>query len=649
MLRLEQLSYYHHLSLSGGKDRPIFAYRTVDIRGSRYHVLSRIQDAGLDYSGRTNFIAHHLAFSPEEIGQLSTPAVILRDWSGWLTSWNREPQQLSNENWGNLNSLVRTTCLPGKAWRHLTGDAANGYALLETKPGTCFCADGVGESDLLTLLGESMELLELRDSRGDFKMASWQYTLTTSMQEQDNPTDFRWRFVHRDNPAFAKFGGNVSPPLASLRAAPGNSEEQSFAQKGWQAPSHVEIRLNKSFITEGDFVHLEAKADGIPYPSFSWFEIEQGKPVAMVGRSGPTLDEQPKGRAKRYTVQAYNSIGAKNSQIIELEIHQPVRLSPRPALAVSPTPVKHGPGYIKTEQEIEAQRQRLAAKNEQERRAKRHQTIQMLVMSIPVVVAICLCAYTVWAKPWMKTQLAIVPTVLNFDPTVVGNAVTTNLEFVNANRLILAGKVEAKSPFAIQGDAYFCLRPGETGHVAVSFMPTSTTNIEETIRLIWTNQFFVHRLGKECADTVKVTGGGLPQVLAPMTSLKFNDIAVGANATNLFTITNQGTVPIKIKATITNSAKTNVEGAFKLLSPDELTLNNNVNFSVSFHPTTTGLFVGWLIIEANQNYRVVLTGSATNASASNAVGPRSNVVLQANPPPTNHSNPDTSNHQKKKK
>src|SRR5258705_8949922 len=82
MLQLEKLSYYQHLSLSGGRDRPIFAYRIVDIRGSRFHVLSRIQDAGLDFTGRTNFIAHHLVLAPEEVRQFPTPPVIFRDWSG---------------------------------------------------------------------------------------------------------------------------------------------------------------------------------------------------------------------------------------------------------------------------------------------------------------------------------------------------------------------------------------------------------------------------------------------------------------------------------------------------------------------------------------------------------------------------------------
>src|SRR5260221_1137273 len=81
MLQLEKLSYYQHLSLSGGQERPIYSSRVVDIRGSRYHVLSRIQDAGLDFTGRTNFLAHHLVFAPEAIRQFPSSPIILRDWT----------------------------------------------------------------------------------------------------------------------------------------------------------------------------------------------------------------------------------------------------------------------------------------------------------------------------------------------------------------------------------------------------------------------------------------------------------------------------------------------------------------------------------------------------------------------------------------
>src|SRR5277367_3870289 len=98
VLQLEKLSYYQHLSVSGGRDRPISACRIVDLRGSRFHVLSRIQDAGLDFTGRTNFVAQHLVFTPEEIRRFATPPVILHDWSGWATSWKKEPQMFERED-----------------------------------------------------------------------------------------------------------------------------------------------------------------------------------------------------------------------------------------------------------------------------------------------------------------------------------------------------------------------------------------------------------------------------------------------------------------------------------------------------------------------------------------------------------------------
>ena len=45
--RLEQLSHYDHGANSSKICPVICAYRLVDIRGTRYHVLSRIADAGL--------------------------------------------------------------------------------------------------------------------------------------------------------------------------------------------------------------------------------------------------------------------------------------------------------------------------------------------------------------------------------------------------------------------------------------------------------------------------------------------------------------------------------------------------------------------------------------------------------------------------
>jgi hypothetical protein len=383
VLRLEQLSYYQHLSLAGGQERPISAYRVVDIRGSRFHVLSRIQDAGLDYSGRTNFIAHHLVVAPEELRQFPTPAVILRNWSGWLAAWGKEPRQLSNEDWGNLGSLVSTSSLPAQTWQRLSGDAVNGYGLLELKQGTCLGIDGISENEALSLLAESTELLELRDTRRNFQAAAWQYTFTTSMQEQDNPPDFRWRLAHTENPGVARMAGASCLSLCSLRASGVTAEERIFAQKGWQAPTTVEITLDRGTITEGESVRLEARADGVPFPRFRWFEIERGKPVELAGRSGPVLQEQPAGRAKRYMVQAENRAGCKDSGVAELSIDQPLRLAPREPLSVRPKAAAGWGGHRKTGEEIEADRMRWAERKGEEReRRKRRWRAAFLVVAL---------------------------------------------------------------------------------------------------------------------------------------------------------------------------------------------------------------------------------------------------------------------------
>jgi len=63
----------------------------------------------------------------------------------------------------------------------------NGYGLLEARSGASFRVDDQTHETILSLLAESVELLEVRDTRRDFRASAWNYTFTTSIQEQDNP------------------------------------------------------------------------------------------------------------------------------------------------------------------------------------------------------------------------------------------------------------------------------------------------------------------------------------------------------------------------------------------------------------------------------------------------------------------------------
>jgi hypothetical protein len=332
MLQLEKLSYYQHLSLSGGQERPIYSCRVVDIRGSRYHVLTRIQDAGLDFTGRTNFLAHHLVFMPEEVRKLPSPPVILRGWSGWMKSWSKEPLLLENEDWSELAGLSGSVSVPATHWQQVTGDAVNGYGLLESRAGIAFRVDNLTEEQILTLFAESLELLELRDPRRDFRATAWQYTFTTSMQEQDNPADFRWRCLHSDNPASNRFAGPDCRPLSEVRAIKWTGEETIFAQSGRQPPRFV-IQPQNVRATEGETARLHAKVEGVPSPGYQWFSVDRagnGQTIPNATDAELVIQNPPLG-VSRYVVRASNSRGDVTSEVASVSVERKLRLTTLPS------------------------------------------------------------------------------------------------------------------------------------------------------------------------------------------------------------------------------------------------------------------------------------------------------------------------------
>ncbi|MCX6977286.1 MAG: hypothetical protein NTX04_04950 [Verrucomicrobia bacterium] len=101
-------------------DRVIFSHRIVAVAGGRFHVLSAIRDAGADYTGRTNHIAHHLIVDPRELAQMGgagiSPAEVLLSFP-WKTSWSENPRYFEeNEavSLGNLRANSRGRLATGR-------------------------------------------------------------------------------------------------------------------------------------------------------------------------------------------------------------------------------------------------------------------------------------------------------------------------------------------------------------------------------------------------------------------------------------------------------------------------------------------------------------------------------------------------------
>ena len=68
--QLEMLSGYRHaFALNDPRVslNPVnYSHLIIELGGRRYHVLSRIADAGVDYTQRTNKLAHHVALEESE-------------------------------------------------------------------------------------------------------------------------------------------------------------------------------------------------------------------------------------------------------------------------------------------------------------------------------------------------------------------------------------------------------------------------------------------------------------------------------------------------------------------------------------------------------------------------------------------------------
>ncbi len=205
--QLESLSGYRHIyppQDPQARLNPIaFSHLVIAVAGRNWHVLSRICDAGLDYTQRTNKFAHHVVLDAAET-PAGGPAWLLAG-SGFMRStWEGEPCNFPSGPAIPAGQSPPRVC---RAWQQLTGDAGWGGVLAETVAGP------VGRqavlvfppgTDMLTLLAESLALLpaELR----------WRVTFSTYFTKLPPGIACQWRCVADGTPEAA--AARRGPPTA---------------------------------------------------------------------------------------------------------------------------------------------------------------------------------------------------------------------------------------------------------------------------------------------------------------------------------------------------------------------------------------------------------------------------------------------------
>lgn len=214
--RLESLSGYRHAFLPHSVHASLnpvnFSHLIVTVGGRQYHVLSRVADAGLDYTQRSNKLAHHVALTAEELPECG-PAALLQSPGFCQTAWDgrtrilpagRQPCGAAGVEQDENGRPIRPAASPGKglhpdgpclAWEQVAGDAGWAGVLAgsaldpQAAPVSIIFTP---ETPTLALVAEALALLPPE--------RRWQVTFSTYFTRLPAGVDCQWRFLLADSP-----------------------------------------------------------------------------------------------------------------------------------------------------------------------------------------------------------------------------------------------------------------------------------------------------------------------------------------------------------------------------------------------------------------------------------------------------------------
>lgn len=193
--RLEALSGYKHLYPPGSESahlNPVnHSFVTFKLGGKTYYVLSRIADAGLDHTQRSNKLAHHVVLEGSELPPAG-PACLMRQSGFFVERWEGEPRTIEARRLPLSPDSGPRRC---DAWKSLTGDAGWAGVLAENSEvsgsmdaNLIFAPPG---ENLLSLVEEAQLLLP--------PSKRWGATFSTFYSKLPPGVECHWRFIPRDS------------------------------------------------------------------------------------------------------------------------------------------------------------------------------------------------------------------------------------------------------------------------------------------------------------------------------------------------------------------------------------------------------------------------------------------------------------------
>ncbi|MCS7304553.1 MAG: hypothetical protein NZ602_05525 [Thermoguttaceae bacterium] len=296
-MQLESLSAYRHLFPPGSaqeEQNPVaWSHLRIRVGGREYHVLSRVAAAGVDYSRRSNKLAHHVVLGAGEM-PASGPAWLLQQSGFMQTHWDGQVRILSA---GRAVPPDEACSRPPVCthWKQVAGDAGWAGVLAQTaftgQQAVLVVPVGM---DPLPLVAEALALLppEYR----------WKVTFTTYYIGLPSGVDCQWRCVvagtPEELPSRRIRGALVLDLTKPIGPAPDSPASQA-ARQGRPLPTPeptlttTELAAQKSQIPAGSLSQGATKPQmpmETPRPMPAWAESPLPTPAESLLQS---LTEHP--------------------------------------------------------------------------------------------------------------------------------------------------------------------------------------------------------------------------------------------------------------------------------------------------------------------------------------------------------------------
>ena len=199
--RLEGYCGYRHLFSPGSPDNPeAFGHRILNLAGNTWHILSRVADAGSDYSGRSNLIGHFMAISQDELKGISAgPTSFMMSDGFFRTVLEGEPRRVSESETRNRLGNVTDKAQKALTWATVTCHAGWAGRLVQV---TEESSDSIAlvyplRTNTLKLLDEAASILP--------KYKQWDITFNTFFTKSGE--ECRWRCYCADVDEASPFKG----------------------------------------------------------------------------------------------------------------------------------------------------------------------------------------------------------------------------------------------------------------------------------------------------------------------------------------------------------------------------------------------------------------------------------------------------------